>query len=426
MKFDSGLSAGRNYLVSWMSTEFVVIMDDDMIWEKTFNVKRAIDILKKTNKTILTGGTTDRDAYSKLLYQTNGELHMCPALEKNKLFPECFNTDIGLNILIANRKFLQQNKWDEHYKIGEHELFFLNVKKKAPDNVIACPKFRVIHENSGWDKDKTYLRLRNRAQNNGLQKKAVGILKDHTKFDSTCQQLKISNNKCKPVSLNNYKNLRNGKNNFLNWKPTSFKTCAVVGSGASLLESKCGASIDAHDAVFRINGAPTAGFVKEVGSVRTFDVSYSPHCSRVSRQLLANAICVHGGGGEEEMRIFNKMKADAKIHYKKYSYWREVWKKFTKLKNPDNLYFYQHATMKALSNYKLKGIKAPTSGLVAILSAFDMCESVDIYGFDFVFGKKYKKIHYYDLDENEINLSTDTPHHHSREGELLKQYILNH
>nr|XP_013807520.1 PREDICTED: alpha-N-acetylgalactosaminide alpha-2,6-sialyltransferase 2-like isoform X3 [Apteryx mantelli mantelli] len=48
--------------------------------------------------------------------------------------------------------------------------------------------------------------------------------------------------------------------------------CAVVGNGGILNGSRMGRTIDAHDYVFRVNGAITAGFEKDVGNRTSFYV----------------------------------------------------------------------------------------------------------------------------------------------------------
>ena len=191
MTFDSGLSAGRNVLVTWMTSKYVVIMDDDMIWKKEFDVERGITILKKTKKKILTGGTTDRGMYSGIIYKKKSVFHICPGAKKNKEYPECVDTDIGLNIIIANRAFLVDNKWDETLKVGEHEKFFLTLKHNKPNNVIACKSFMVKHGKAGWDENKEYSKLRLRAQKE--IEKAVGTVKEHAMFDTECQRLRSTN-----------------------------------------------------------------------------------------------------------------------------------------------------------------------------------------------------------------------------------------
>ncbi|NXG39943.1 SIA7B sialyltransferase, partial [Dromaius novaehollandiae] len=54
--------------------------------------------------------------------------------------------------------------------------------------------------------------------------------------------------------------------------PASCVRCAVVGNGGILNGSRMGRAIDAHDYVFRVNGAITAGFERDVGSRTSFYV----------------------------------------------------------------------------------------------------------------------------------------------------------
>jgi|AntAceMinimDraft_12_1070368.scaffolds.fasta_scaffold152852_1 hypothetical protein len=44
-----------------------------------------------------------------------------------------------------------------------------------------------------------------------------------------------------------------------------FKLCALVSNSGALKNSGLGGEIDAHEAVFRINNAPTKGYEKDVG-----------------------------------------------------------------------------------------------------------------------------------------------------------------
>lgn len=62
-----------------------------------------------------------------------------------------------------------------------------------------------------------------------------------------------------------------------------FRHCAVVGSSSKLLNARQGALIDAHDAVFRFNLAPTRGFEASVGAKETIRIGGSEDLLKVDR-----------------------------------------------------------------------------------------------------------------------------------------------
>ena len=72
---------------------------------------------------------------------------------------------------------------------------------------------------------------------------------------------------------------RSGSSSCGNFKsctaPPRYGTCALVSSAGVLRESDCGEEIDSHDAVWRMNVPPTAGYEGDVGSRTDIDVVMS-------------------------------------------------------------------------------------------------------------------------------------------------------
>ena len=85
-----------------------------------------------------------------------------------------------------------------------------------------------------------------------------------------------------------------------------FGTCAVVGNSGTLLGSKFGGAIDAHDAVIRLNGAPTAGFEDDVGRKTTWDMVNKPNLVRLEKEGgLAER---YGDGTDAALMIFETIR----------------------------------------------------------------------------------------------------------------------
>lgn len=59
-----------------------------------------------------------------------------------------------------------------------------------------------------------------------------------------------------------------------------YSSCALVGNSGVMLVAKQGKAIDAHDMVFRFNGAPTKGLEEYVGSRTDFRLVNSKVRSR--------------------------------------------------------------------------------------------------------------------------------------------------
>ena len=59
-----------------------------------------------------------------------------------------------------------------------------------------------------------------------------------------------------------------------------FDTCAVIGSSGTVKRRELGEEIDAHDAVFRFNEAPTEGYQRWVGNKTTVRIQNMDFCGK--------------------------------------------------------------------------------------------------------------------------------------------------
>lgn len=160
-------------------------------------------------------------------------------------------------------------------------------------------------------------------------------------------------------------------------------SCAVVGSSGDLRRASHGASIDKHDAIFRINNAPTRRYTHNVGSRTTYRIAtqfpwrillthaqsqlVNPDGSRVAPLLY----CHNGWIGNCHRDVLRE----------------QWWKKSPALLvNPALVGAVMRAMYAAPKRGKhavarLMHRKAPSSGLIATAVALSMCGNVTLFGF---------------------------------------------
>ncbi|QDZ21665.1 sialyltransferase [Chloropicon primus] len=178
-----------------------------------------------------------------------------------------------------------------------------------------------------------------------------------------------------------------------NWH---FKRCAVVGNSGIVLLKEKGEEIDNHDAVFRLNLAPVKGFERYVGSKTYFNIVNAHNLKEIlqGRRRWKSV--------DQTSRV---VMFETASHFARYHLAKPLLDKYGEMKpvllNP---MFANHChdiwiqLLKLLSKAKDKEFnRKPMSGFFATMMAIQVCEHVDLYGFDsYTSTTESNRYHYFD------------------------------
>ena len=192
------------------------------------------------------------------------------------------------------------------------------------------------------------------------------------------------------------------------------RSCAVVGSSGWLRGSRLGESIDKHDVVIRMNGAPANGsrrFVEDVGertSIRMFDIgAYATQFdwtdAHVAELRAAEHLLVwtsHPSGYDRVARnllAMDEVPLEA-AHPPAEPLQPALLPRIVGL--PPSRVALLNPSVVALAHTVVgwsgrERLGRPTAGVVATLFALDFCASVDLYGFSWGSGDKRESAHYW-------------------------------
>jgi hypothetical protein len=148
-------------------------------------------------------------------------------------------------------------------------------------------------------------------------------------------------------------------------KPSERQICAVVGASRNLLGSRYGKLIDAHDVVFRVNRAPTAEFVRDVGNKTTHHVMWPTDLREdlADRRafLLMNPITLH----TEDLFDWILTLVEHDLPWEP-SRVRIIHPEFVKYLHED---------------WMDRQGQFPSTGFITLMIAVHVCDEVDVFGF---------------------------------------------
>ena len=168
LKFDSGLSKGRNEIVKNCNTKYLMILDDSRYFDNNLQIKEIINFLEENDYNLFFGGIKNRisggNNYTCLFDKINENEIKCKSKKKinNKIFSNLYETNLGLNVFIAETNSLKETLWRDELKLGEHEIFFQDYYKKGFKCVYSpdVQFIQVSDENKKYDKE--FIKYRNR------------------------------------------------------------------------------------------------------------------------------------------------------------------------------------------------------------------------------------------------------------------------
>lgn len=137
LEFDSGLSRGRNEIVKNTMTDYLMILDDSRYFKNDLPISKMLYFLRNSKYNLIFGKIDNRPCggrhYTCLFEKIENNQIVCKALRKinSEIFDEVYETNLGLNVFIAETTTLKKTMWREELKLGEHELFFIDYYRKG-------------------------------------------------------------------------------------------------------------------------------------------------------------------------------------------------------------------------------------------------------------------------------------------------------
>lgn len=156
LPFNCGLSYIRNYLIKQTKEPFILIVDDDFIFDENTKIQNFITILNHKSDIGVVGGDLEgHGGYHYKLIKMDDKFYYIRTNPKewyytNKTYllkPVSFwYCDIVLNFALFKREVFDDLIWDNDLKLCEHTYYYWNLKKKNKWKVAYTPSVKANHQ----------------------------------------------------------------------------------------------------------------------------------------------------------------------------------------------------------------------------------------------------------------------------------------
>jgi len=167
LPFDVGLSAARNAIVDQLDTEYMLLLEDDFIVDERCKIAPFLSVLNTHTDIGVVGGMHEMTYRGK-------PVGRALSVDRDNIAPIAMPThrtsdgvafqitEFVTNFGLFRREFVQQNKWDERLKVGEHLAYYRTIRDRNEWLVAYTPASQIGHDRAGRGSD--YLQYRERAK----------------------------------------------------------------------------------------------------------------------------------------------------------------------------------------------------------------------------------------------------------------------
>jgi len=159
LPFDTGLSAGRNFLLDKVKTKYFLLLDDDFVFTKKTKIEELVKVIEKGFDIV--SGYVEGHVYNHTIFKIKDNVLIHDKIKSKGKYKGYPLYDLVLNFFVGRTRKIRNLKWDDKLKIGEHEDFFLRAKDKKL-KVTVQPKVSIVHERNPSSEE--YIKYRNRAR----------------------------------------------------------------------------------------------------------------------------------------------------------------------------------------------------------------------------------------------------------------------